>query len=170
MAGAGITRTEWQAGVDLRGARGHTPAPPRYEAPAQILGGSGGRDDVRAVREWLDRGLAPRWAQGLDPDVAAALSQIPWPPSEWGDVILTPRADGEPWTMRVVPKGRPITGVLTDRNGNDHATTSYDVTIDIPGGGEVGSGARQVLDLLTFGPEDYDDDFPDIDFDLGESE
>lgn len=171
LTGSGITREEWEAGVDLRKARGHTPAPPIYEAPVQILGGSGGRDDLRAVREWAESNLAPRWTHGLDPDVAAALSQIPWPPDQWRDVVLTPRADGEAWSMRVIPKGRPNSGVMIDRNGNDHATTAYDVVIEIPGGGEVGSGARQVLDLLTFGPgEDYDDWPDELDFDLGESE
>jgi hypothetical protein len=163
---AGITRADWEAGVDLRAARGHAPPPPPYTAPAQIVGGTATRDDFKAVKDWAASNLAPRWTKGLDPDVAAALSQIPFPPDRWRDVILTPAADGEPWTMRVVPKGRPQTGVITDRQGNDHAVTAYDVVIQISGGGEPGSGARQVLDLLTFGPgEEWSEEWS-IDWDL----
>lgn len=167
----GVSRREWEAGVDLRATRGHAPAAPRGAAPREVteavVGGRATRDDLVALREWSDKALAPSWTRGLDADVAAALSQIPWPPSKWRDVILTPAADGDPWTMRVVPKGRPENGVVTDRKGDDHATTAYDVVIEIPGGGEAGSGARQVMDLLTFGPgQDGSDEWESVNFDL----
>lgn len=168
----GVSRAEWESGVDLRRVRGHTPPPPRGAAPAEVvgsvLGGTATRDDLAALREWADKATAPSWTRGLDADVAAALSQIPWPPGKWRDVILTPAADGDPWTMRVVPKGRPENGTVTDRKGNDHAVTAYDVTIEIPGGGEAGSGAKQVMDLLTFGPPEQreSDEWETVNFDL----
>lgn len=173
LKGAGITRSEWEAGVDLRAARGRAPSPPAYAAPAdmveRLLTGNAGTSDFADVRAFL----GPWWTKGLDSDVAAALSQIPFPPSQWADVIITPAADDAPWTMRVVRKGRPSNGVVTDRGGNDHAVTAYDVTIQIPGGGAPGTGARQVLDLLMFGPgtdDDRSDEWESVDFDLTESE
>lgn len=172
LTGAGVTRSDWEAGADLRTARGKAPARPDYAAPADVverlLGGEALRDDLEKVQAFL----GPEWTRGLDPDVRAALSQIPFPPSQWADVIITPRGDEAPWTMRVVRKGRPSNGIVTDRGGNDHAVTAYDVTIEIPGGGAPGSGGRQVLELLSNGPpgDDYDDDWDSIDFDLTESE
>jgi hypothetical protein len=65
------------------------------------------------------------------PDVAAALSLLP-PPSRWKSVDFQPRGDGQFWTMTVIPKGR-----------------AYPVVIDIPGGGGPGSGARQILEIVT---------------------
>jgi hypothetical protein len=165
--GAGITRADWEAGVDLRQARSHPAPPPTYQAPAQLVGGPlPSMADVYRVREWAESKAAPAWTRGMHPDTAAALSQIPWPPSQWRDVILTPAADMAPWTMRVVPKGRPTIGIVTDRAGKDHAVTAYDVIIQIPGGGELGSGARQVLDLLTFGPTAQEQEWEPVPFDL----
>lgn len=154
--GAGITKSQWEAGVDLRGARGHAPAPRASAAPSdlttRVVGGTGSPADIGALQTWARSRLAPSWTRGLDADVAAALSQIPWPPSQWRDVILTPAADEAPWTMRVVPKGRPQVGLVEDRAGKSHPVTAYDAVIEIPGGGAPGTGARQVLDLLAFGP------------------
>lgn len=158
--------------MDLRTARGRKPRPPAYGAPgevvARLLGGEASTDDLGALRDWAVSKAAPWWTTGLDADVAGALSQIPFPPSQWRDVILTPSAEG-PWTMRVVPKGRPSNGIVTDRNGNDHAVTAYDAVIEIPGGGAPGDGGRQVMDLLTFGPGGDDEraqEWKQIDFDL----
>jgi hypothetical protein len=63
-------------------------------------------------------------------DVAAALSQLP-NPSKWSEVTFLAAPDGAPWTMIVTPK------------------RGYAISIEIPGGGAVGTGARDVLDLLT---------------------
>lgn len=166
---AGITRSQWEAGADLRAARGKAPAPPAYAAPEELrtdlISGQATMHELERARDWTESALAPAWTAGLDADVAVALSELPRP-SRWADVIFTPAADGEPWTMHVVMKGQPVTGVIVDRNGNEHATTAYDYEIQIPGGGEAGSGAKQVMDLLTFGPAGEEDEWEGIDFDL----
>ena len=154
---AGISRADWEAGADLRKARGHTPPPPPWMAPAEItqrvIGGRGTTGDLEALKTWASSAMAPWWTYGMDPDVKAALSLIPFPQRQWADVILTPAADDAPWTMRVIPKGRPSIGIVTDRGGKGHSITAYDAVIEIPGGGAPGTGARQVMDLLTFGPQ-----------------
>lgn len=172
LEAASITRGDWEAGVDLRKLRGHTPAPPPWQYPSEavsaILGGTATMGDLGSVREWANSKLAPWWTNGLDGDVAAALSQIPFPPDRWADVLLTPSAEGV-WSMRVIPKGRLSNGVETDRNGNDHKITAYDAVILIPGGGAPGEGGRQVMDLLTFGPGGDDEraqEWETISFDL----
>jgi hypothetical protein len=64
-------------------------------------------------------------------DAAAALSQLPNPKS-WESVEFIPRGDGQPWTM------------VVHRKGN-----AYDREILIPGGGGPGSGAKEILQLVT---------------------
>jgi hypothetical protein len=67
----------------------------------------------------------------VEPVVAAALSRLP-DPRMWTSVAFEPAGDDEPWTMVVGVKRRkkPRTTV-------------------IPGGGGAGSGAKQVLDILS---------------------
>lgn len=131
----GISRSAWENGVDLRAARGHTPAPPRGAAPKEIVervvSGEGEPADLRDLGRWNET-MRPRWIPaGMTDDVAAALSQLP-PPKMWSDVVFYPASGGEPWRMVVNMKGN-----------------AYPVEILIPGGGAVGTGAREVLDLLT---------------------
>jgi hypothetical protein len=52
-------------------------------------------------------------------------------PSKWESVDFVPRPDNQPWTMTVVLK------------------RGYPVVIDIPGGGGPGTGARQILEIVT---------------------
>ena len=63
-------------------------------------------------------------------DVAAAFSLLPNPRS-WKDVDFIPRGEGQPWTM-----------IVHLKNGNER-------TILIPGGGGPGSGAKEVLEIVT---------------------
>ena len=132
--GAGVSREQWESGVDLRTARGHVPKAPSTAAPSEAtlaaIQGQATEATDRALIAWQE-GTAPSWIpKEMRFDVAAALSQLP-NPSRWKEVAFIPRAGGEPWTMIVTPK-----------NG-------YPISIEIPGGGAVGSGARDVLDLLT---------------------
>ncbi len=72
----------------------------------------------------------------VDPVVAAALSRLPDPRTGQGVEFLPAGAD-QPWTMVVEIKGRK----------KKRETL-------IPGGGGAGSGAKQVLDILTSLEED----------------
>ncbi len=67
----------------------------------------------------------------VEPVVAAALSRLP-DPRTWKGVEFLPAGEDEPWTMVVEIKGRK----------------KKKETL-IPGGGGAGSGAKQVLDILT---------------------
>jgi hypothetical protein len=71
------------------------------------------------------------FAYAVDPVVAAALSRLP-DPRTWRLVAFEPAGDDEPWTMIVEIKGR-----------------KKKRTTIIPGGGGAGTGAKQVLDILT---------------------
>jgi len=128
---SGISKNDWEMGADLRGARGHKPTPPKTAAPIEltqrVVRGEGTEADFRGLAEFTRPGWIPKEASV---DVAAALSQLPNPRS-WDRVEFTPRADGEPWTMTVTPK------------------RGYPITIEIPGGGGTGSGAREVLDIVA---------------------
>ena len=66
-----------------------------------------------------------------EPAVGAALSQLP-DPRTWKSVTFVPHGDTDPWEMVVEIKGRKKAR-----------------RIMIPGGGEAGSGAKQVLDIVT---------------------
>jgi hypothetical protein len=127
------------------------------EASHRLTAGEATAADIAAVESWAAR-PGPSWIpDDMSVDARAALSQIDIPPSRWAAVHFTPRADGEPWTMRVTPSGAPVRA---------DGTSPYDRTVEIPGGGGAHSyGAREILDWLM-----YDDDVDDIDFDIGESE
>lgn len=128
----GISQRAWEDGADLRKARGKAPKP-RPTAPSPDL-------ISRIVRTPTEKDLAelramfvrPAWIpRDMSTDVAAALSLLP-DPSRWKSVQFIPRPDGEPWTMIVQLKGR-----------------AYPITIEIPGGGGPGSGAREVIDFVN---------------------
>ena len=90
--------------------------------------------DFDALRRWN----RPRWIPDrLDFAAAAALSQLR-PPKEWSHVVFIPAEPDEPWTMKVF------------------YVRGYPDTIQIPGGGGVGTPARDVLDLVNH-PEWFDD-------------
>jgi len=135
LEASGISRSSWENGADLRAARGHVPAPPRGAAPIDIVervvAGEGEPADLRELGVW-NESRRPAWIPaGMTDDVAAALSQLP-PPKDWSEVKFYPASGGEPWRM------------VVERKGN-----AYPVEIMIPGGGAVGTGAREVLDLLS---------------------
>ena len=127
-----VGRDAWEAGADLRAARGKTPKPPPTAAPTKIVervvGGGGTPEDFRELGTWTRPGWIPKT---MREDVAAALSQLP-PPSRWSHVSFHATADGAPWRMVVEMKGR-----------------ADPVEIERPGGGAVGTGARDVLELLS---------------------
>ena len=126
-----VGREAWESGVDLRAARGKKPKPPPTAAPVEVtrrvVAGEGTPEDIRTLGAFQRPGWIPR---SMREDVAASLSFLP-NPSRWKNVELQARPNGEPWTMIVTPK------------------TGYPISIEIPGGGAVGTGARDVLDLLT---------------------
>jgi hypothetical protein len=127
-----VGREAWEAGADLRVARGHVPKPPTTAAPVEvverIVGGQGTDEDFREIGLWNRPGWIPKT---MREDVAGALSLLP-SPSRWSRVKFYAAPDGEPWRMVVEMKGN-----------------AYPVEIEIPGGGAVGTGARDVLELLT---------------------
>jgi hypothetical protein len=137
----GITRSMWEQGADLRAARGHKPAPLLAPGKAKALDRviKAGSTDINKDYKTLQRGFRwPKWIPKDNPitgptsiDVAVALSQLP-APSKWKSVDMVPRPDGQFWTMTVQLKGN-----------------AYPVVIDIPGGGGAGSGAKQVLEIVT---------------------
>jgi hypothetical protein len=144
LARSGITRQEWEAGADLRAARGHRPKPPSYAAPVDAVDrwvhNKGTNADEDALRAWREAS-GPDWIPGewwVSIDVAGALSQLP-PPSTWSHVDFYPAA-GEPWRMVVYP------------------AHGYPVEIEIPA-----DSAREVLGLLSE-PEAYGLDTDEWDF------
>jgi hypothetical protein len=145
----GVDRKAWLAGADLRSTRGHAPAPAAWQAPQEatnkLIHGEAMPADIAQVQAWREN-AAPAWLPDqkwdMSDDTAAAVSQIGLPPSQWGHVRFTPRANGEVWTMTVTPAQH----MSKDGSVRTHA---YDVSVDIPGGGAQGSGAREVLDWLA---------------------
>ena len=127
----GISKNDWEMGIDLRQARGHKPKPPATAAPIEltqrVVRGEGTESDFRTLAGITRPAWIPKTASV---DVAAALSQLPNPRS-WDRIEFVPRGDGEPWTMIVHPK------------------RGYPISIEIPGGGGSGSGAREVLDIVA---------------------
>ncbi len=114
-------------------ARGHQPSRPAGAVPVAviepILRGEGSPTDLKTLAKKFTRpAWVPAWAAV---DVAAALSQLP-NPNRWKSVEFVPRGEGEPWTMIVSMKGN-----------------AYDREILIPGGGGPGSGAKEVLRIVT---------------------
>lgn len=141
----GITaRTHQRA--DLNRARGHysTRAVGAIDQATinRVLSGEGTVGEV-VGEDLLTRFTWPDWVphvvrnqgDGFDYAVevptAAALSQLP-DPRTWDHVAFSPRVGDDPWEMVVWIKRRK-----TPRR------------ILIPGGGEPGSGAKQVLDIVT---------------------
>lgn len=107
LEGRGITRERWEAGADLRSARGHAPRAPRGAADLDVtmryLSGPRGRgpSEQRILREF-NQLRRPGWIPaGMSDDVVAALSQLRSPPSRWSAVRFVPAPDGEPWAMIV---------------------------------------------------------------------
>jgi hypothetical protein len=114
-------------------ARGHQPSRPAGAVPEKviepILRGEGSPADLKTLaKKFVRPSWVPSWAAV---DVAAALSQLP-NPRRWKSVDFIPRGEGEPWTMIVHLKGN-----------------AYDREILIPGGGGPGSGAKEVLRIVT---------------------
>jgi hypothetical protein len=140
----GISQTYWENGGDLRRARGHTkdllsanksPLDQRVIDRLVLppsLGGGAKPEDFAAVRKVTFAWWIPT---NMRADVKAALSQLQ-PPNKWKSVVLCPRSDHDAWRMTVTYNNR-------------YEDT---VEIDIPGGGEELSGAKQVLDLLYSPP------------------
>lgn len=167
-AGAGVSRMDYYRGVSLQGARGHKPKAPSGAAPKaatdRLVAGEASESDIRAVQNWADTLGDKRWASWIPSDMSidakAALSQIDLHPSQWGHASMTPRSDGQPWTLTVTPKNAPQ---------NADGTSPYDRSIDVPGGGGADTdGAREIIDWWAYGDDDYWWD--DFDFDIGESE
>ena len=131
----GIGYREWLRGDDLRGARGHSAPVPKGAAPKRLrdeaVSGDWTPREMVELSRWQET-TAPEWIRDADlsSDVAAALSYLP-PPDRWKDAQLIPRSGDEPWTLVVQPKG----------NG-------YPISIEVPGGGGPGSGAREVIEFL----------------------
>lgn len=127
----GITQEQWELGADLRTARGKAPKPPTTVEPRLVralLEGPTPAEQLEARAAFV----RPSWIPAdASLDVAVALSQFP-NPNRWKEVEFQARSGGEPWTMIVTPKG----------NG-------YPIAYEIPGGGGPGSGAREVLDIVT---------------------
>lgn len=131
----GVT-AKTHATANLIRARGHRPAlPPGSIEPDYIdrlLREPGTYMTREALGGLEDRFTRPSWIPAwVHPDAAAALSQLP-NPKRWTNVEFVPRDDGRAWTMTVSLKGN-----------------AYDRTILIPGGGGPGSGAKEVLQLVT---------------------
>ena len=161
--GAGITRQDYYRGVSLQAARGHKPKPSPDAAPAavveRVIGGEGTMADLDVLTDWAERLAGTTFGSWLpvnmSADTKAALSQLDLRPEQWGRVHFVPAGDDEPWEMIVTPKGAPL---------NADGTSPYDRSILIPGGGgRDTTGAREVLDWLTYG-----DDVPDgLEWDVG---
>ena len=127
----GITQRQWEDGADLRKARGKAPKPRKGAPSPQVVSKVLQAPTMKDLQALESTFVRPAWIpRDMSLDVAAALSQLP-DPTRWKSVTFTPRPDGEPWTMTVQPKGR-----------------AYPITIDIPGGGGPGSGAREVIDFV----------------------
>jgi hypothetical protein len=135
LARQGISQRDWENGVDLRKARGHTKdvaSPKSALAPeviTSLVSGQGKAKDFAKVSRTRLPGWIPKDTRA---DVKAALSQLP-SPNKWESVVLYPRGDGSTWTMKVTLKNM-----------------YHDVIeIEIPGGGDQLSGAWTVLDILS---------------------
>jgi hypothetical protein len=141
----GITPANYRQ-LDQNIARGHrsTRVVGAIDEPTlrRVLTGGGTVDEV-TKGGLLSRFTWPSWVpstvtnQGdgftyaVDPVVAAALSRLP-DPRTWKTFHFEPAGDDEPWTMVVEVKGR-----------------KKPKTTIIPGGGGAGTGAKQVLDIVT---------------------
>mgnify|MGYP006267141199 CR=1 FL=1 len=128
----GITQRAWEDGADLRVARGKTPKAPKAAPAPDVIAKVISEPEISDLRKLEATFVRPAWIPSwMSIDVAAALSQLP-PTNRWKAVHFIPAPDGQPWTMTVELKGR-----------------AYPITIEIPGGGGPGSGAREVLDFVN---------------------
>lgn len=146
----GVDQAAWEMGADLKVARGHrytTPLGSQLERTRQkVVRGDAMPDDIAA----LERVPRPSWLPPGNylPEVIATMGQLP-PPSNWKSITFDARSDGEPWTMTVERKrGRPV-------------------TLEIPGGGGEGSGAREILEIVKevaqqIQPSYTDDDIEEV--------
>ena len=150
LASHGITPANYRQ-LDQNVARGHrstkTPGAIDEGVLRRVLGGGGTVAEVTGG-DLLARFTWPSWIPAtvsnqqdgftypVDPVVAAALSRLP-DPRTWKSVAFEPAGDDEPWVMIVEIKGR-----------------KKKRTTIIPGGGGAGTGAKQVLDILTSLEED----------------
>jgi len=119
--------------ANLIRARGHVETlPPGSINPSYIDTYLREPPPYEALKNLAKKFTRPSWVPDyVAVDAAAALSQLPNPKS-WESVELIPRPDDEAWTM------------IVHRKGN-----AYDRETLIPGGGGPGSGAKDVLQLLT---------------------
>ncbi len=129
---AGVTAST-HASANKTAARGH-PSPRPVGAVDETLINEVVRGDasVEDLRTLASRFTRPSWVPAsMSVDAAAALSQLP-DPKTWRSVEFIPRGEGDAWTM------------VVHRKGN-----AYDREILIPGGGGPGSGAKEILALVT---------------------
>lgn len=141
----GITRRMWEDGADLRAARGHkNDGLVKVSKQQKELTQRGVRADLTPSElQQLEKLLVrPKWiGKEVRTEVAAALAQLP-DPKTWKHTYITPREDGEPWTMTVYKK-----------------RSKYPITIEIPGGGGAqGEAPREVLDKISRLKIDYETD------------
>jgi hypothetical protein len=145
LSSHGITPENYQS-LDKNRARGHrsTKAVGAIDEGTlrRVLSGQGTVDEVTGAG-LLSRFTWPAWVPAtvdnqqdgftyaVDPVVAAALSRLP-DPRTWKGVEFHPQGEDEPWLMVVEIKGRKKKREIL-----------------IPGGGGAGTGAKQVLDILT---------------------
>lgn len=133
LSGAGVTRSQYEAGADLRKARGHGFRGPRTQAPEEaterIAAGLSTPQDRQAIERWRRSRSYPSWLPkdraDLDDATAAILSTIsPRPDARdragrragWRDVEFIYQADG---TVRMVVtpvRGYPFEVELPDRD------------------------------------------------------
>lgn len=138
--------------ANLLSARGHKPvrseqkgAAPRVKAE-RLTAGEATMGDIRDLERWAASKLVPSWIpRDWSVDMKASASLIDLPPGSWGKVHFDPRADGDPWTMTITPKGATL---------RPDGTSRYDRVYEIPGGGgRDQQGARELLDWLAYGNE-----------------
>ena len=145
LSSHGITPENYTA-VDKNRARGHRSTKAvgaiDEETLRRVLSGQGTVEEVTGAG-LLARFTWPAWvpatvdnqqdgfSYAVDPVVAAALSRLP-DPRTWKSVEFHPQGEDEPWEMCVEIKRRKKKRCVL-----------------IPGGGGAGTGAKQVLDILT---------------------
>ena len=134
---SGLNKRTYEAGGDLRKARGHAPRgiqtldDEQNQLLTKAIRAEATPKEIKRLESmllrppWLPKGVKVR------PEVYGALGRLP-NPKTWKHVYLVP-ADSGPWTLTVYTKrGR------------------YPNTVEIPGGGgAVGEAPREVIDVLA---------------------
>lgn len=149
LARQGITQRQWEDGADLRKARGHADdglkkiSASQRKAIDQAVRAQSTPEELAKLERSLIR---PKWIpKDVRTEVAAALGQLP-DPKTWRHAYLTPREDGQPWTLTVYRK-----------------RAKYPIVIEIPGGGGAeGEAPREVIDTLKSTKINYDNDRRDL--------